>query len=57
MQEVFDKLRDLQSVLAKKFSVLEEITEIPKALKTKEELLNRGKKLYIEKHERIKKNH
>ncbi|NCB00891.1 MAG: nucleic acid-binding protein [Spirochaetia bacterium] len=55
MQEVFDKLRDLQSVLAKKFSVLDEIVEIPKALKTKEELLNRGKKIYIEKHERIKK--
>ncbi len=55
MQKVFDKLRDLQSVLATKFSVLDEIVEIPKALLTKEELLNRGKKIYIEKHERIQK--
>ncbi|MDC7247393.1 MAG: nucleic acid-binding protein, partial [Sphaerochaetaceae bacterium] len=55
MQEVFDKLRDLQSVLAKKFSVLEEVAQIPKTLETKEELLNRGKKIYIEKHERIQK--
>ncbi len=55
MQDVFDKLRELQSVLAQKFSVLDEIVEIPKALKTKEELLNRGKKLYLEKNERIQK--
>ncbi len=55
MQEVFDKLRDLQGVLAKKFAVLEEIKEIPRTLETKEELLNRGKKAYIEKHERLEK--
>src|SRR5690554_793787 len=55
MQEVFDKLRDLQGVLAKKFAVLEEIKEIPRTLETKEELLNRGKKTYIEKHERLEK--
>jgi predicted nucleic acid-binding Zn-ribbon protein len=55
MQKVFDKLRDLQSVLAKKYSVLEEVAQIPKTLETKEELLNRGKKLYLEKNERIQK--
>lgn len=55
MQEVFDKLRDLQGVLAKKFAVLEEIKEIPRTLETKEELLNRGKRTYIEKHERLEK--
>ena len=53
MQEVFDKLRDLQGVLAKKFAVLEEIKEIPRTLETKQELLNRGKRTYIEKHERL----
>ena len=55
MQEVFDKLRDLQGVLAKKFAVLDEIKEIPRTLETKEELLNRGKRTYIEKHERLEK--
>lgn len=55
MQEVFDRLRDLQGVLARKFAVLEEIREIPRTLETKEELLNRGKKTYIEKHERLEK--
>ncbi|MFA7018360.1 MAG: nucleic acid-binding protein, partial [Sphaerochaetaceae bacterium] len=55
MQEVFDKLRDLQGVLAKKFAVLEEVKEIPLTLETKEELLNIGKKSYIEKHERLDK--
>lgn len=55
MQEVFDKLRDLQVVLAKKFAVLEEVKEIPRTLETKEELLNMGKRTYIEKHERLEK--
>lgn len=55
MQHVFDKLRELQDILAKKFVVLEEIKEIPRALETKEELLNRGKRSYIEKHERLDK--
>ncbi len=53
MQEVFDKLRDLQGVLAKKFAILEEVKEIPRTLETKEELLNLGKRSYIEKHERL----
>ncbi len=55
MQEVFDKLRGLQGILAKKFAVLEEIKEIPRTLETKEELLNRGKRTYIEKHERLER--
>ncbi len=55
MHDIYDKLRDLQGILAKKFSVLEEIVDIPRTLETKEELLNRGKKLYIEKHEKIQK--
>ena len=55
MHDIYDKLRDLQDILAKKFSIMEEIVEIPRTLETKEELLNRGKKLYIEKHEKIQK--
>ncbi|MFA5514573.1 MAG: nucleic acid-binding protein, partial [Sphaerochaetaceae bacterium] len=55
MQQVFDKLRQLQDVLANKFEVIEEIKEIPRTLETKEELLTRGKRSYIEKHERLDK--
>ena len=46
---VYDKLRALQDVLAKKFEVEKEIQEIPKSLATKTELLNRLKKSYMEK--------
>jgi hypothetical protein len=49
MQEVFDKLRNLQDILSKKFEIEREITEIPKALTTKTELLKRLKKSYIDK--------
>ena len=55
MVEVFDKLRTLQGVLADKFVILEEIKEIPRTLETKIELLNHGKRTYIEKHERLDK--
>ncbi|NLO61327.1 MAG: nucleic acid-binding protein [Spirochaetales bacterium] len=55
MQEEFEKLRGLQEVLAKKFMVLEEIKDIPRTLETKQELLTRGKKTYLEKHERYEK--
>ncbi len=62
MHEVFEKLRSLQDVLSKKYEIEREITEIPKALTTKTELLNRLKKTYIERNtlldesrERVKK--
>lgn len=58
MQEVFDKLRSLQDVLSKKFEIEKEMHEIPRALTTKTELLNRLKKSYIDKndkHEEIRK--
>lgn len=52
MLEVFEKLRSLQDVLSEKIHVENEIKEIPKALATKKELLNRMKKSYIEKNEK-----
>jgi predicted nucleic acid-binding Zn-ribbon protein len=55
MQEVFERLRELQGVLARKFSVLEEIKEIPSTLEKKIELLNLGKKTFLEKHEKYEK--
>lgn len=54
MQEVFDKLRNLQDVLSSKYQIEREIYEIPKALNTKNELLIRLKKDYIEKNDLLK---
>jgi uncharacterized protein len=51
MQEVFDKLRNLQDILSSKYEIEKEIYEIPKALNTKNELLIRLKKDYIEKND------
>lgn len=53
MHEVFDKLKILQDILSKKFEIEKEIHEIPKALSTKTELLNRLKKTYIEKNNQL----
>ena len=49
MEEVYEKLRNLQDVLSEKFSVEAEIRDIPKVLATKQELVNRLKKSYIDK--------
>jgi predicted nucleic acid-binding Zn-ribbon protein len=55
MQEVFDKLRSLQEILSEKFEVEKKIDDIPKALATKIELVNRLKKTYIQKNEELVK--
>ncbi len=52
MQGTFDKLQKLQDILSKKFEIEKEIEGIPKNLATKNELLNRLKKSYIEKNQR-----
>ncbi|MAG14203.1 MAG: nucleic acid-binding protein [Spirochaetales bacterium] len=49
MQEVFDKLRSLQEILSQRYEIEREINEVPRALTTKTELLNRLRKQYIEK--------
>ena len=53
MQEVFEKLRTLQDILSQKYDIEKEIKEIPKTLSTKIELLNRLKKSYIDKNNKI----
>jgi predicted nucleic acid-binding Zn-ribbon protein len=53
MEEVFAKLRSLQEVLSQKYQVEKEIKDIPTALATKTELLNRLKQSYIRKNEDI----
>lgn len=49
IEKVFDKLRTLQEILSQKFLIQKEIEEIPGALATRTELLNRLKKGYIDK--------
>ncbi len=49
MEEVLDKLRSLQEILAQKIDLEAQITDIPKQLITQEELLSRLKKSFIEK--------
>ncbi|MDR0409590.1 MAG: C4-type zinc ribbon domain-containing protein [Spirochaetaceae bacterium] len=48
-EEIFEKLRSLQEVLAKKIDLEREINDIPKMLVTQEELLEKLKKDFIEK--------
>jgi hypothetical protein len=50
MTEIFDKLKSLQDVLAKKYDLETKIEEAPKQLSAQDELLSRLKKEYIEKH-------
>ena len=59
IQEVFDKLRNLQDILSERYNIEREISEVPRALTTKVELLNRLRKQYVEKSalmEEIKSN-
>ena len=55
MDGIFDKLRNLQDILSKKFKIENDINEIPKILATKIELLNRLKKSYIDKNDDFEK--
>ena len=52
-QDIFEKLKELQDILSKKYEIERDINEIPKAMITKTELLNRLKKTYIEKNEKV----
>lgn len=51
VEKTFEKLRHLQEVLSKRIEIEKEIEEIPKALTTKEELLSRLQKSFIEKND------
>ena len=53
MEKVFDKLRSLQEILSEKYELEREIHEVPRALTTKTELLNRLRKQYIDKNNQI----
>lgn len=53
MQAVFEKLRSLQDILSERYDIEREISEIPRTLTTKTELLNRLRKQYIEKNEQL----
>ncbi len=51
MENTFETLRELQDILSKKYAIERDILEIPKALETKQEILNRLKKTYVEKNQ------
>jgi len=51
MENTFEVLQQLQEILSKKYAIERDILEIPKALETKQEILNRLKKSYVEKNE------
>jgi predicted nucleic acid-binding Zn-ribbon protein len=53
--DVFEKLRTLQEILSQKFTLEQQIQEIPKLLVTQEELLARLKKTFIEKNQDYEK--
>ena len=53
MEQIFDKLHELQEVLLQKYRLEKEIREIPRALATKTEVLNRSKKNFIERNESL----
>ena len=48
-QDIFEKLKKLQTILVKKYELEQKIDEAPKQLSSQEELLSRMKKEYIEK--------
>jgi len=56
VQEVFEKLQNLQDVLLQKYDIENEIKDIPKALVIKNELLARLKKQFIDKSGCLRKN-
>lgn len=55
MDEVKNKLKELQDILSQKIELEKEIHEIPKMLTTQEELLSRLKKSFIEKNQEYEK--
>ena len=50
-QDIFEKLKKLQTILVKKYELEQKIEEAPKQLSSQEELLSRMKKEYIEKND------
>jgi len=51
MEDTFEILQELQKILSEKYSIERELDEIPKALETNQEILNRLKKSYVAKNE------
>ena len=52
IDEVFERLRALQDVMFRRFELEREIEDLPRALQTKGETLNRLKQSYVDKNER-----
>ena len=55
MDKTFENLKLLQDILSRKYEVEREIEVIPRAIQTKQEILNRLKKSYIDRNEEFDK--
>ena len=53
IQDTIEKLKVLQDILSRKFSIEREIEELPRTLATKKELVSRLKKSFLEKNEKF----
>jgi len=53
MKNTFEDLQRLQEILSRKYAIEREILEIPRALETKKEILNRLKRIYVEKNQEL----
>ena len=54
MDKTFENLKLLQDILSRKYEVEREIEIIPRAIQTKQEILNRLKKSYIDRNEGVR---
>ncbi len=52
VEEVFEKLRELQDIIAEKFAIETEMENIPKVLSTRSDMLTRMKRSFIERNEK-----
>ena len=57
MKEVFVKLQELQNILSAKYQLENELQDIPRTLKMKEEILSRQKKKFIDLNSSYEANH
>ena len=53
IQDTIEKLKVLQDILSRKFTIQREIEELPRTLATKKELVSRLKKSFLEKNEKF----
>src|SRR6056297_3467480 len=56
IQDTIEKLKVLQDILSRKYTLEQEIEELPRTLATKKELVSRLKKSFLEKNEKFEES-